>query len=439
MSEASEPARGERPLSGLRSGGAEPLLLAGGATREGTDSANPDARREAARVRCTWAEIDVAAITANARELNRLAGAARLLAVVKADGYGHGSVPAAKAALAGGATWLGVALVEEGEVLRRSGITAPVLVLSEPRPSAMDQVVACDLRPTVYTSEGIEAAAQAAGGLPSPLRVHVKVDTGMHRVGATPEAAIELARLVAGRPELHLEGLFTHLAVADEPDRAEDTAAQVATLRQVAGALAAVGVRPDLLHAANSAGLLNHPDTHLDLVRCGIALYGLAPAPALAAMADLHPALALKAEVSFVKPLTAGQAVSYGLSWSAPADTVLATVPIGYADGVPRSYGASGGQVLIGGRRCPVVGTVTMDQLLVDCGPGATTSPGDECVLIGGQGDDEVTAWEWAERVGTIAYEVVCGLSSRVPRHLRSTACGAAPAEQTAGEQGVHR
>jgi len=369
-------------------------------------------------VRPAWAEVDITAVTANARELKRLAGRAQLLAVVKADGYGHGSVPAARASLAGGATWLGVALVEEGEVLRRSGITAPVLVLSEPRPSAMGQVVASDLRPTLYTEEGVAAAAKAACILPAPLRVHVKVDTGMHRVGATPDTAVALGRAVAERPELHLEGLFTHFAVADEPDRSA-TADQLAGLHEVAARLADLGIRPDLLHAANSAGLLAHPDSHLDLVRCGIALYGLAPAPALAGRADLHPALAFKAEVSFVKPLAAGQALSYGLRWSAPADTVVATVPVGYADGVPRSYGASGGQVLIGGRRCPVVGTVTMDQLLVDCGPGTTTSPGDECVLIGRQGEEEVTAWEWAERVGTIAYEVVCGLSARVPRFWR--------------------
>ena len=367
-------------------------------------------------VRFTWAEVDTAAITANARELKALAGRAELLAVVKASGYGHGAVPAAEAALAGGATWLGVALVEEGEVLRRAGITAPLLVLSEPRASAMGAVVAADLRPTVYTEEGVEAAAKAASGLPAPLRVHVKVDTGMHRVGASADAAVELARAVADHPELHLEGLFTHFAVADLPERADHTAGQVASLREVAARLDLLGVRPDLLHAANSAGLLAHPDSHLDLVRCGIALYGLAPAPALAGLADLRPALSLKAEVSFVKPLAAGEAASYGLRWAAPTDTVVATVPIGYADGVPRSYGALGGQVLVGGRRRPVVGTVTMDQLLVDCGPGSAVSRGDECVLIGRQGTEEVTAWEWAERLGTIAYEVVCGLSSRVPR-----------------------
>jgi alanine racemase len=367
-------------------------------------------------VRFTWATVDAAAITANAQRLKALAGDAHLLAVVKAFGYGHGAVQAAEAALAGGATWLGVALVEEGEALRRSGIAAPILVLSEPRPSAMAAVVAAGLRPTVYTAEGVDAAARAATGLHEPLPVHVKVDTGMHRVGATPEAALGLAEDVDRRPELRLEGLFTHFAVADEPERADHTAAQLAGLHAVADALASRGVRPELLHAANSAGLLAHPAARLDLVRCGIAVYGLTPSPALAGLTELRPALSLLAEVSFVKPLAAGQAVSYGLRWTAPIDTVVATIPIGYADGVPRAYGASGGQVLIGGRRCPVVGTVTMDQLLVDCGPGAAVAPGDECVLIGRQGDEEVTAWEWAERVGTIAYEVVCGLSSRVPR-----------------------
>ncbi len=367
-------------------------------------------------VRFTWVEVDRAAITANTRRLGALAGEAEVLAVVKAFGYGHGPVPAAKAALEGGATWLGVALVEEGEALRRAGITAPVLVLSEPRPPAMATVVANDLRPTVYTEEGVEAAARAAAGLPRPRRVHQKVDTGMHRVGATPDAALALARSVAGRAELHLEGLFTHFAVADEPERADQTARQLAGLLDIVGALGADGIRPDVLHAANSAGLLGHPAARLDLVRCGIAVYGLAPSPALSGVVDLRPALSLKAEVSFVKPLAAGEAVSYGLRWSAPADTVVATLPIGYADGVPRRYGASGGEVLIGGRRHPVIGTVTMDQLLVDCGLGSSVAAGDECVLIGRQGDEEITAWEWADRLGTIAYEVVCGISSRVPR-----------------------
>jgi alanine racemase len=181
-------------------------------------------------------------------------------------------------------------------------------------------------------------------------------------------------------------------------------------------ALAARGIRPDVVHAANSAGAIAVPSARRDLVRCGIALYGLAPSPELDGIAPLRPALSLKAEVSFVKRLAAGEGVSYGLRWTAQQDTVVATIPIGYADGVPRSYGLKGGEVLLGGRRSPIVGTVTMDQLLVDCGPGSTVAAGDECVLIGRQDAEEVTAWEWAEKMDTIAYEVVCGISGRVPR-----------------------
>lgn len=367
-------------------------------------------------VRATWAEIDTAAVTHNAGVLRGAAGGAALCAVVKAFGYGHGPVRVAEAALRGGATWLAVALVEEGEVLRRSGIGEPVLVLSEPRPAAMAAVVQADLRPALYTMAGVDAAGRAAAGLATPLRVHVKVDTGMHRVGAEPAAAVEVAAAVAACDALHLEGVWTHLAVADEAAGADHTEQQLRRLDGVVAALAEQGIRPDLVHAANSAATIAHPSARRDLVRCGIALYGLAPSPEMDGAVPLRPALSLKAEVAFVKRLAAGEGVSYGLRWRAPADTVVATVPIGYADGVPRGYGLRGGEVLLGGRRCPVVGTVTMDQLMVDCGDGARVRPGEECVLIGRQGDEEVTAWEWAKRMDTIAYEVVCGISARVPR-----------------------
>jgi alanine racemase len=373
-------------------------------------------------LRPVWAEVDLGAITRNAARLKALAGDAELCAVVKAQAYGHGPVRAADAALNGGATWLGVALVEEGVALRDAGITEPVLVLSEP-PHDGDTwatVVRHRLTPTVYTQAAVEAAAKAvvaAGG--DPLPVHVKVDTGMHRVGAAPADAAELACAVDGRAELVLDGLFTHFAVADEVDGAgvAFTDAQVAAFRRVVDALAARGVRPRLLHACNSAGLLAHPDAAFDLVRCGIALYGLAPAPDLAdRCAGLEPAMALKARVSYVKPVAAGERVSYGLCYRFDRPSWVATVPIGYADGVPRSLGASGGEVLIGGRRRPIAGTVTMDQLLVDCGDDTSVAVGDEVVLIGRQGDDVVSAWEWASRTGTIAYEIVCGISGRVPR-----------------------
>jgi alanine racemase len=368
-------------------------------------------------LRPTWAEVDLAAIRHNAGVLAAQVAPARLCAVVKAWAYGHGPVEVSRAALEGGASWLAVALVEEGLVLRRAGIADPILVLSEPPAAAMTEVAGANLIPTVYTVAGAEAAAAASRAVhrSRPLPVHVKVDTGMHRVGASAAGAIEVAETVTRRPELALAGLWTHLAVADEPDDPYTTE-QLEAFAKVAGTLDERGMRPGLLHAANSAGAIWHPGSRLDMVRCGIAVYGLAPALGLPGCQDLRPALALKSRVSYVKPLAAGRRVSYGLNWRAARDTVLATVPLGYADGVPRRLAASGGEALIGGRRCPMAGTVTMDQLLVDCGPEAKVTPGDEVVLIGRQRDEEITAWEWAERCGTIGYEVVCGVSARVPR-----------------------
>ncbi len=387
--------------------------------------------RESGHLRPAWAEIDLGAIRHNAELLAAVAAPAQLCAVVKAWGYGHGPVRVARAALAGGASWLAVALVEEGRQLRDGGLTAPVLVLSEPAPEAMADVVAAGLTPTVYTRAGLDAlteAVRAAGGAARP--VHIKVDTGMHRVGAAPDESVTLAVEAAGRPELVVEGFWTHFAVADEVDD-PFTAEQSAQFRAVVARLAEAGVHPPLLHAANSAGTLWHPDAHLDMVRCGIALYGLAPAGPTVdrAPADrLRPAMSLLARVSHVKVVRAGERLSYGLRYRLDRDSVVATVPLGYADGVTRRLSATGGQVLVGGRRCPVAGTVTMDQILVDCGPGAAVAVGDEVVLIGRQGDDAISAWEWARRVDTIAYEVVCGVGGRVPRTYRGE-----PAEHQGG------
>jgi alanine racemase len=375
---------------------------------------------EAGRLRPAWAEIDLGAIRHNASVLSEVAAPAGLCAVVKAAGYGHGAVPVAEAALGGGATHLAVALVEEGRQLRDGGITAPILVLSQPVPAAMPEVVAAELTPSLYTDEGIEAlvAAVQTARRRAPLPVHVKVDTGMHRVGAAPDDAVRLARRVAACPELTLEGVFTHLAVADEIDDPY-TDGQLDRFDRVVADLASVGIRPPLLHAANSAGALFHPRSRYDLVRCGIALYGLSPAAETCDQADvvrLRPALSLRARVSHVKEVEAGSRLSYGLRYRVAERSVIATVPLGYADGVTRSLAGAGGEVLIGGRRYPLGGTVTMDQILVDCGPGADVAVGDEVALIGRQGDEELGAWEWARRTGTVAYEVVCGVSVRVPR-----------------------
>ena len=363
-----------------------------------------------------WSEVDLDAIRANVAALRALAAPAQLLAVVKANGYGHGAVPTARAALDAGAHWLGVARVDEAVQLRTDGIEAPIMLLSEPLPRDSARVVAHAITPVVYTEVGVEALAKAvvdAGGA-SPLPVHLKIDTGMHRVGCAPGAALALARAIDGRDELELAGVCTHLAVADEPDNSF-TREQLASFDVVLAQLDAVGLRPALAHAANSAGLLGS-GARYDLVRVGIACYGLPPSPALASSPPaLRPALSLKARLTMVKELPTGAGVSYGLRGVVGPSGRVATVAAGYADGVPRNLGLAGGEVLVAGQRRPILGVVTMDQLLVDLGD-TDAAVDDEVVLLGRQGDDEITATEWGELLGTISYEIVTGIGARVPR-----------------------
>lgn len=370
-------------------------------------------------LRPAWAEVDLRAITHNARLLKQAAGDAALCAVVKANGYGHGAPEVARAAHIGGAEWLGVALVDEGVRLRVAGLEAPILILSQPPDELMGRVVKHHLTPTIYTVGGLRALArEAAGAGRGPVEFHLKVDTGMHRIGAQPGEIPELIEQIDRLPEVRLSGIFTHFAVADEPDNPY-TATQLTRFASVLEQLGPRRVSGLVAHAANSAGALLVPHSRMDLVRAGIALYGLAPGehPACGeAMADFRPAMSLKAKVSYVKTLTAGEAVSYGLRYQMERDSVVATVPLGYADGVPRDLGLRGGEVLIGGRPRPIAGTVTMDQLMVDCGPTSTVKAGDEVVLIGRQGGAEISAWDWARVHGTIAYEIVCGISGRIPR-----------------------
>jgi alanine racemase len=235
----------------------------------------------------------------------------------------------------------------------------------------------------------------------------------MNRVGARPDRAVSLARRILDAG-LELEGVWTHCAVADDPDD-PFTAEQVARFDAVLADLSAAGIEPNMTHLANSAATLAHPATHADLVRVGIALYGVAPSPALAAAVPLRPVMTLRSEVSFVKRVTAGERISYGLTHRLVRDANVVTIPIGYADGVPRRLSSTGGQVLVGGARRGIVGVVTMDQLMVDCGD-EPVAIGDEAILLGSQGDHRVTPEEWAERLGTIGYEIVCGIGPRVPR-----------------------
>src|SRR5690606_6779496 len=257
-----------------------------------------------------WARVDLDAVAANVAGLVRLVAPSEVCAVVKADGYGHGAVPVARAALEAGATWLAVAHVGEGERLREAGIDAPVLVLSEPEPGDVGRAVDAGLCVTVFSACGVEAAASVARPA-SPLPLHLKVDTGMHRVGAAPVEVVGLARRIVDSPGLVLEAVWTHLAVADEPTN-DFTAEQLARYRHTLDELAAAGIDVPLRHAANSAGALVHPEARFDLVRCGIAVYGVAPSDALRDTFPFRPAMSLAARVSHVKTVAAGEAISYG-------------------------------------------------------------------------------------------------------------------------------
>ncbi len=376
--------------------------------------------------------VDLEAVRSNAGVLERLAGDALLCAVVKADGYGHGAVRVARAALESGAQLLAVALVEEGAQLREAGITAPVLVLSEPPVDSLADAYSLGLTPTLYHLDAVQAAAEAArrrGGSSARWAVQLKVDTGMHRVGAPPEGLADLAARVFSADTLVLQGVFTHLATADESDPRHTTAQLDAFERTVLG-LRNRGVDPGIIHAANSAAAITHPGSRLDMVRCGIALYGVEPAPGLGEGLGLVPAMSVLTEVTHTATVPAGEGVSYGLRHRFEVDTDVAVLPVGYADGVPRNLGLNGGEVLIGGVRRAVRGAVTMDQLVVEVGPTGDDSVvpvhrGDEAVLIGTQPDAhdgtmlEVSATEWAGLMDTIAYEVVCSFSERMPRDYR--------------------
>jgi len=377
------------------------------------------------RSRPAWADIDLEAVRHNTELVRRVVAPAALCAVVKADAYGHGAAAVARAALDAGAAGLAVAHVEEGVELRKAEIEGPILLLAEPPVGTGETVVAHRLTPTLADPARVAEIGDAARLLGTRHQVHVKVDTGMHRLGAAPDDVLAVAKAIVADPALVLEGVWTHLAVADGAS-VEDrvfTTGQLAAFDEVLDHLAAQGLRPPVRHAANSGGAIAWPEARYTMVRCGIALYGYHPTPAVAeAFAAavpgeaLRPVMSLRACVTAVRVLDAGVRPSYGRRRPLAERSVVATVPLGYADGVPRAMLDAGMEVLIGGRRRPLAGTVTMDQLMVDCGPAADVGVGDEVVLLGRQGAEEITADEWAARLGTISYEVLCGIGPRVAR-----------------------
>ena len=344
---------------------------------------------------------------------------ADLLAVVKADGYGHGAVPVGRAALAAGASSLGVALVEEGVELRDAGIDAMVLVLSEPVPEAADAVVQHRLTPVVYTAGGIVALAKAVAtsGDARPLDVHLKIDTGMHRVGCRPEDALELARLVLAHPELRLAGTLTHFAVADEPDNPY-TAAQQQRFDAALHAFARPGSLPVSCTPATPPGrsrsLLRATTWSASVSDCTAS-----PRHTSWKAASRSGPRSRSRRASRTSRRSARRnACRTGLRYETTGVARIATVPVGYADGVPRALGAVARPRSSGACRCAIAGTITMDQMMLDVGD-LPVEVGDEVVLIGTQGDEAISAYEWADLVDTIPYEIVCGIGPRVPRRYR--------------------
>jgi alanine racemase len=359
----------------------------------------------------TWLEIDLEAIRRNTSRLRTLCRA-EVMAVVKAGAYGHGAAPVARAAQRGGAAWLGAARLEEGLDLRRQGVEGRILILGATPPERVAEAVEARLALTVWTWDQCQAASAAASAVARPVEVQIKVDTGMNRIGLRPEEAVEFVRRSNETPGIQCRGIYTHFACADEAERGP-TLRQQASFAAVVEALEAGGLRPEWVHAANTAGALGFPEARWDMVRSGVGVYGMHPSEAVPLPDEFEAALAWKARLTHVKVVPPGQGISYGHRYVTRAEERLGTVAVGYADGFRR---VDGNLVLVGGRRVPVVGRVCMDQCLVQLDAAPEARAGDEVVLLGRQGGERITAEDIGQRWGTINYEVTCGITERVVR-----------------------
>lgn len=376
-----------------------------------------------------WAQVDLAAYAHNVAALKAITRpGARFMAVVKADGYGHGAVPAARVALENGADWLGVARVEEAVALRQAGVSAPILVFGPASPGQAGELLDHDLVQTVFSAETAAALSERARALGKKIRTHIKVDTGMGRLGllvvgaaveesshTAAERRLREVETITHMAGLEIEGLFTHFATAESADKSY-AERQLQRFVDLTDGLRHDGLEPPLKHAANSAALIDMPEAHLDMVRPGIATYGLYPSAEVhREKVALRPVLAWKTRVIQLKQVPAGFGVSYGITYRTPRATTIATVAVGYADGLSRLL-SSRGQMLVGGQRVPIVGRICMDLTLLDVGDVPGVEVGDEAVLLGRQGDAELTADEMAATIDTINYEIVSTISPRVPR-----------------------
>ncbi|MFF1452978.1 alanine racemase [Streptomyces sp. NPDC058274] len=364
------------------------------------------------------AEIDLAALRANVRTLRALAPGAALMAVVKSDAYGHGAVPCARAAVEAGAGWLGTATPEEALALRAAGLTGRIMCWLWTPGGPWKQAVEADLDVSLSGMWALREVVRAAREADIPARVQLKADTGLGRNGCQPADWPELVTeaLRAERDGLvRITGLWSHFACADEPGH-PSIEAQLTSFRALVAYAEEQGVRPEVRHIANSPATLTLPESHFDLVRTGIALYGISPSPEIGTPADfgLRPVMTLSASLALVKHVPGGHGVSYGHHYVTPGDTTLGLVPVGYADGIPR-HASGTGPVLIGGKWRTVAGRVAMDQFVVDLG-GDLPEAGDQAILFGPGDRGEPTAEDWAQAAGTIAYEIVTRIGTRVPR-----------------------
>jgi alanine racemase len=365
-----------------------------------------------------WVEIDLGALSHNVQQLRSLLSPhTELMAVVKADAYGHGSVTVAQTVLQSGANWLGVATVPEGIQLREAGIKAPILILGATHTLEQIHAIAhwklqptlCSPKQALIFSETLEAIK-----FTSPIPVHIKLDTGMSRLGTNWQQAGEFVQLVHRLPLLQIKSIYSHLATADSLDP-QVMIQQHQRFSEAIAQIKALGIEPPCLHLANSAATLADPALHYDMVRVGLAIYGLSPAVHLRSRLDLKPVLQLKARVTHIKTIAAGTGVSYGHQFIAPHEIRLAVVGIGYADGVPRNLSGKM-QVLIQGRRVPQIGAITMDQLMLDVSTLPNIQEGEIVTLLGEEGKEEISAGDWAEQLNTISWEILCGFKHRLPR-----------------------
>ncbi len=368
--------------------------------------------------RPTRAEIDLGAIEHNLGELRRLLGPdVRIMAVVKADGYGHGAVEVARVALEAGASWLGVAFIDEGAALRREGITAPILLLGHTDPADTPLLFEYCLRPTICDLKTAQLFNEEFLSLGRSWPVHLKIDTGMGRIGVAAAESGELITALSHLPGLELEGIFTHLSSADDEEGAAFTAGQLRLFENAAAGARERGVTVPLYHAANSAAALLYPQSRYNLVRIGIALYGYYPSPWVQQQtaARLQPAMSLKSKIVFLKEVPPRTPLSYGRTYHTADSATIATVPVGYGDGYHRGL-SNCGRVLVRGQRAPVVGRICMDQTMIDVSRIKGAAPGDEVILYGGRGPERIAVEEVAGLLGTINYELLCSIGKRVPR-----------------------